>query len=175
MIREAKVLHDMVKELQTELLPLLTLLENKTLVDKEKYGINQADTAYACRETNNILKDLTTRINKVAQAAKLISNHFMMNRKLSKIRTEYCTASAKPRIWFKIAVKRDHSPEEHDLLQRFCGLPQEMAEKEVLRIHPPNFMDYLTERIGRGDSIPIPVEGIQKTEFDLLIRGRKAI
>jgi hypothetical protein len=138
-------------------------------------GIEQVDTAYACRETTEILKDLVTRINKVSSMSKILANQFAMSRSLSKIKTDYCTATPKPRLWYKITVKRDKDPDGHDLLQNFCGVSQEIAEKEVLRIHPPNFMDYLTERIGNGQSVPVDPSKIQQTEFDLSIRRKKDI
>lgn len=165
----------MVKDLQAELIPLLTSLENETLTNQSKIGIEQADTAYSCRETISMLEDLKTRINKVSTMANLVANHFMINRNLARIRTEYCTASPKPRFWFKITTKRDNDPDAHDLLQAFCGVIPEMAEKEVLRIHPPNFMDYLTERIGLGLPVPVDPKEVQKTEFGLSIRRKKDI
>ena len=172
MLKEATVLYKVVKDLQKDLLPLLAALENKTVLAD---GIEQTDTAYACREAIEILKDLTTRVNKVSSMAKLMANHFAMSRDMSRIRTDYCSATPKPRLWYKITVKRDKDPEEHDLLQRFCGVPQEMAEREVLRIHSPNFMDYLTELVGIGQEIPVDHTKLSQTEFDLSIRRKKDI
>ena len=175
MLKEAKIMHDTVKELYDELIPLLALIEQKSAMDHESFGREQANTTYACRETINMLKELEKGINKASKAAKLVANYYMNAVNSTKIVTEYCTATAKVRFWYQIPHKREINPEFYDDLQRFCGVKEEYLDKEGVRVHGPNLMDLLTDAIANGDSVPVDPAKVQQTEFDLIIRRKKDV
>jgi hypothetical protein len=175
MLKEAKMLHDSVKEMYAEMLPLITLLEQKSATDHDSYGKEQVDTAYACRETINMLQDMEKKINKVTKAAALVANYYMKAAEVTKITTDHCTATAKVKLWFKIPYKREKDPDFYDDLQRYAGVRQEMFHRELVRIHPPNLMDALTEDIGNGNPVPVDPAKVQDTSFELVCRRKKDV
>ena len=176
MLTEAKVLHDSVKDLYLELLPLLTRLEEKTQEDMiTTMGYQQVDTAYACRDTIALLDALKKKINKLYRISQTIASTMMTVDNKDKLTTQHATASKNPKLWFKITTKREKNPEEHDKLLEFCGVPKEIAEAEIVRLHPPNFMEMITTLIGRGDPVPVDMENITATNLDLRITKRKEI
>lgn len=175
MLKEAKVLHDSVKDTYVELVSLLEVLEKKTQEEMHTYGAQQVDTAYACRETMSILDNLRKRINRVYTVAQTVASVTMTAMGQDKLSTLHATATPKPRLWFKLVTNRESDPKEHDRLQTFLGVPQDIAEKEVVRIHGPNFCDYMTELVGEGKEVPVDVKNVRGTELNIRITKKKDI
>jgi len=175
MLKEAKILHDSIKELYLDMIPLLSLLEKKTQEEMTTYGAQQVDTAYACRETNNILDELKKKINRISTIAQTVASVSMTAMQEERIKTLHVTATTKPRMWFKIVTRRDSNPEEHDRLLTALGVPKHIAESEAVRIHPPKFCDYMTELVGKGEDVPVDVAKVTATELGLRLVRRKDI
>lgn len=168
MIREALILMKEVNRLM-DLLPLLDTVKEKTLTNISAVE-NLADTALVCREIEDTVDAFMKKVHEVSNLAQASGCFMIEHNNLHNIKTEYCTASPNPKIWFKLPGKREYNPEWFDHVMESIGVPPETSRLELVRLHPPKFIDYCTQLLGEGLDPPAGIDPKQSTAVDLRLK-----
>lgn len=141
----------------------------------------QADYAYAFREIYRLADDL----RKEAQLNKDLSEKiacllWVKDGTGESIRTEHCTCTPKVRMSAKIP-KKSHDPEDYANLMRFLQIPESVwnipdEDFEVVRIHWPGFIEYVSKLLEEGKPLPPGVDPEKSHPlYSLTILGRSPV
>jgi len=122
----------------------------------------QADFAYALRETAKLADDL----RKMADATRSIAEKIccavaVKDGITDPVRTEYCTATPRIKMSATLPNKRT-DPERYAQLLEFFGMTDEAREMDVARINWNGFVDYVTRACEEGRPLPPGVD-MEKT------------
>lgn len=149
------------KELQQRIQKMHTITYEEILnctedVKKSKLDIKElADVAYRFNEIGKVCKDLQVEADKLSNLAQKLVCLVWMKEDMpsTKIETEDFTAEPDLKMSANIP-SRTKDPEAYDALLQWLGVPAELCETELMRIHWPNFKELLTERQKQGKPLP---------------------
>lgn len=171
MLKEAVILYQEVNKL-IELLPLLERMKRYCNEHYTALG-NLADTAFMCRESENIIELFTKELHKLSSIAQENASVCMEALGQDIIRTDFCSASPNPRIWYKIPYSREKGPQWFDQVMKSIGVSELAFTKELVRLHPPAFVDYCGELVGNGGVPPEGIDPKNMTGVELKLRITK--
>ena len=139
-----------------------------------------ADIAMAMKSCYKYVDDLRKELKRTQeQSERIACILWLKDSDGDPIRTDYVTAI--PRIKQMAAIpKRSSSPLEYSRLMTFLGVPEELwgddAVEEVVRVHWPGFVEYLTKLA--EDGLPMP-DGIDPDKtypvYSLTLRQKKEV
>jgi len=123
------------------------------------------DRIYVMRETARVLDDLRKEATGISQVLEKIAcllwvQQNQNNPKPEPIRTALCTGTPDVGMQAKVPKKKT-DPEAYAKLMKFLGVPDELAEKEIVRTHWPSMVEYLTSLASQGRPLP---DGIAPTD-----------
>ena len=169
MLKESLMLYKVTSKMSEQLIPLVNLLEIRA--DEHSANVvEEIDLAFAARESLSTLEELTKRIRKLQTLCESLAAKQMIG---DPIRTEFCTASPKPRIWYKIPYKRGGNEEEFDGIMKTLGVPSNVYENELVRFHGPGVADYCTKMIGECKEPPF--KDVVTTELGITMRKTRDV
>lgn len=141
----------------------------------------QADLSYVLREVGKLLDDLKKEVEKASKQATALACADWMKQvrdgefSSEKIKTEYVTATPDIKVGCSLP-KLSTDPDNYYELMDFLGIPREVSEKDFIRIHWPNFVEFISKLQQEGRPIP---PGIDKEKtfnfYKLEMRRRKGI
>lgn len=157
-------------------------IEIDPLIDRIKHDkvtsvSDLADHIFCLRECTKVLEDLRRSLAS-AQATyeKMLTTVYisMGHAAPEKVVTEYVSIEIVPELGTK--VPQPSSPVYSQFLS-FLGIPEEVANHEVLKVHFPGWCSYYTVLQSRGKELPEEIQS-HLTTYDttyLKIRKRKAM
>ena len=171
MISEASIMYRLIKALNEQMVPLINLVEIKSAAEHQNV-IQQIDTAFACRETIELLDTIKKKVADLQRRSEANASTIMTLIKEEPVKTIYCSAKKKPRIWYKFPYKRSGHEEEFDGLMTYFGIPKNVSENEIVRFHGPGFSDYCTKLAGECKELPTEPTSV---ELGITMRRLKGV
>lgn len=134
----------------------LELEENLPAPDLEEL----VDWCYAFREMHLKFEALQQKSAKIKRQLEQTTCALYINlpesnvhRSRGKIQTDHCTGSPSVRQAAHVP-KLKNDPEGYFALCKHMGVSQELAEKEMFRVHWPSFVDYISDLTSSGKPVP---------------------
>lgn len=171
MLRECSVLEKEISDTLQSLYPLLETLT--TLAGNQPELREYADIAFTCREVEAKIDDFLKRLRQVSYIAEAEAVKGMERLGISKIVSHSCTATSKPRMWYKLPYKREQNPETWDRIMEAIGVSELAAKLDLVRFHAPSLMDYCTTLIGMGKQPPDGINPKECTAAELRLSMRR--
>jgi len=178
MLTTAQEVFSAVKSLHAEVYGHLLALKSGTQTSNDKEEL--ADLVLAMKHSLKYLKDLQKEVNQCANMAERIACLLWLKEGTGEpIRTEYTTATPTIKEVAAIPTRRKN-PEAFAALMRGLNVPADLwidsDVDEVVRVHWPGFVEYMTRRAGAG--LPLPA-GIDPHKvyplYSLTVRKTKEI
>jgi len=162
-------MRDIDKELYTECMTLFNKWTTR-LAEFETLDVEDAlDTGYAMRDSAEYLNEIKKTIEKFSaklQAGLCLS---FLQQGVKTWKTDYVTGTVNIRM-VATPPKLATDPERYRALMEHFKIPEEVYERELVRIHYPSYEMYCTEVMKRGESAPAGVDpsdmrGLPKITF----------
>ncbi len=134
-------------------------------VDPPRSLVDLADKIFALRECASRLKEMMAEVNRVEAVVEkqFIGVYLATSSSVDKIKTEYVTAEAVPKLGLKVPRKAD--PEYKSVLT-FLGVPEEVQNHGVLELYYPGWCEFYTSLQARGETVPTEIAEAL-TEYEL--------
>jgi hypothetical protein len=176
---EARKLYLEVEKAHEDLYNSLQALRKVTSQDREIRSLT--DTAYALNESLKLLESAKKEINITKDMlTKVIGALWVQVNNQEPIRTWYCTGT--PRVKMAATLpSRKSDPEKYGKLMDSLNIPRELwdrpeDEHQIVHIHWPGMVDYVSELSAQG--LPLP-DGVDMSKaypnYALTLRPRKEI
>lgn len=160
---EVKELMEQTQALYASIYDALATVAQDTK-EKERRKSELADTAFAMREISQLADHIRKRAEAIqALAEQLACMLALRDMDGEAIRTDYVTAT--PHVQQVARVPNSREPERYRLFMEHLGVPEELwhrpttdhdvlEKKEIVRLHWPGVLQYLTECAEQG--LPVP-------------------
>ena len=136
-----------------------------------------ADAAYVMRETLGKITSMSGVVKRVRKKVDSLACLIFVSQPLMEgnIKTKHCTATPDFKMGASIPSKK-HTPDEYFELMRFLEVSDEFAERELFKVHWPNFVEYISELTSMGKTLPDGID-VDKTYpiYKLTIRRKNPI
>lgn len=154
LIERYRTIHDIFVECYQE------ISELRDNVKAQKYDLNElVNRIYITRECSRYLDDLRKEMDGISTlmqqlcCAKYTLDNANAPHEADSIRASFATGTPKTRMQGKVPKLRT-DPKRYFALMRYFGIPEEVAEKEILRIYWPSFCEYISELAEQGKPLP---------------------
>jgi len=116
------------------------------------------DSIYVLREVvelTNTIKKEAEKVRKIlAKVGVLHCDAFL----IEKVQTAFCTGKPQETSEFSFPHKRDINPEQFDTIMRSLGIPKDVYEKELVRLHWPEFQKYCQALLADAKNPPAGID-----------------
>ena len=133
------------------------------------------DTVYAIRESVEYLEELRKKLNSLSEDLQTAICLSLATRFKKSHATEYCTGTRKQTLVHNIPTKK-RQPEKYQEVMEHLGIPQEVIDRELVRIHWPSWKDFCQSLMEAGEPVPAGVDPSKATTiFSVTVRRKKDI
>lgn len=162
------------KAVSEQLLILLRQLSGNA--PSEMNPIWHADVSYSLRESEEQIESLLKEIRKCRKLVNTVGVLLCTTSMIEKVTTEYCTATPTSKIIYTYPAKRRDNYMMFDRLMLELGIPETVAQAELVRPHWPAMQEHFQQLLAEGKNVPGGVDP-NKTfnEYDFSIRKKKGV
>ena len=127
------------------------LFESATTLDEI------TDTIYAIRDSVEYLENIRKELNKIKYQLEQMACVAILARNEKSCCTEYCCGTKRMSQDFSIPTKKK-DPKRYNELMATLGIPQQVTDRELVRVHWPAFKEYCAELQERGENPPAGID-----------------
>ena len=165
--------HPFIKAAQDIHLDIYTKIEAVCGNLKNKSKEELVDVGWAAKKASECFDDLRKELNKLESLAARLTCLKATEEEVVKVKGTYATASTELKMSANLP-SRSKNPEEYVALCEFLGIPSDLNELDLIRVHWPGFTELYTRLSKEGKPTPPGID-IAKTHaiYSLRYRERK--
>jgi len=135
-----------------------------------------ADMAYALNELHKWCDDMRKEAKRAKEIADRVACLLWVQRDNGdNIKTDHCTATPIIKMQPKVP-KLSSDPEAYYALMDYLGIPRTTSDQELVRVHWPSMVEYLTLLAEEGRPMPKGIDpNGSRPEYRLMIRSKRAV
>lgn len=167
MSKKLQILEQQIEEVQE----LTTFVESLRLDVVESNLADCVDIAYVTARCEEKLKALRSSLDNISMFAQAQAGELMMMSNTRQVQTQRVTATLRSKVWHRLVSTKDKVKYAETL--KSMGIPDEVANNELVRLHAPAMAEYYHAKSGRELPANITNKDISSVQLVLTMRGRK--